>query len=94
MIIQYAITQEQTSQRLRLGIGEYGRIAMSEEYIRDLQMKAKSVDKMLEDIKAEIAEFEEEVFHRPNTDYEAYACVRHCLDIIDKHMRGGKNDRL
>ena len=65
---------------------------MSEEYIRDLQMQSRAVDKVLEEIKAEIAEFEEEVFHRPNTNYEAYACVRHCLDIIDKHIGGGKNE--
>lgn len=42
--------------------------------------------KVIEDIKQEIEDFEEEVFHRPNTDYEAYASVRHCLDIIDRHI--------
>ena len=49
---------------------------------------------VIEDIKAEIQDFEEDVFHRPSTNYEAYACVRHCLDIIDKHLSGNEGDRL
>lgn len=44
----------------------------------------------IEEIKAEIEEFREETFHRPNTDYEAYASIEHCLEIIDKHIGGDK----
>ena len=51
---------------------------------------AKSV--FAEEIKQEIYDFEEEVFHRPNTDYEAYASIRHCLDIIDNHLKGEQNE--
>lgn len=39
----------------------------------------------LDKIRAEISDFEEEVFNRPNTDYSDYAAVRHCLEIIDKY---------
>lgn len=39
----------------------------------------------LDDLRAEISDFEEEVFQRPNTDYSDYAAVRHCLEIIDKY---------
>lgn len=38
-------------------------------------------------IRAEISDFEEEVFNRPNTDYSDYAAVRHCLEIIDKYKK-------
>ena len=41
--------------------------------------------KVLDKIRAEISDFEEEVFNRPNTDYSDYAAVRHCLEIIDKY---------
>jgi len=40
---------------------------------------------ILEKIRAEISDFEEELFHRPNTDYSDYAAVRHCVEIIDKY---------
>lgn len=40
---------------------------------------------VLDKIRAEISDFEEEVFNRPNTDYSDYAAVRHCLEIIDKY---------
>ena len=40
---------------------------------------------VLDKIIAEISDFEEEVFQRPNTDYSDYAAVRHCLEIIDKY---------
>ena len=39
---------------------------------------------ILDKIRAEIAEFEEEVFHRTE-DYSDYAAVRYCLEIIDKY---------
>lgn len=39
----------------------------------------------LDKIRAEIMDFEEELFHRPNTDYTDYAAVRHCVEIIDKY---------
>ena len=40
---------------------------------------------VLDKIRAEIMDFEEELFHRPNTDYSDYAAVRHCVEIIDKY---------
>ena len=40
---------------------------------------------VLDKVRAEISDFEEEVFNRPNTDYSDYAAVRHCLEIIDKY---------
>lgn len=40
---------------------------------------------VLDKIRAEIMDFEEELFHRPNTDYTDYAAVRHCVEIIDKY---------
>ena len=40
---------------------------------------------VIDKIRAEISDFEEEVFNRPNTDYSDYAAVRHCLEIIDKY---------
>lgn len=40
---------------------------------------------VLDKIRAEISDFEEEVFQRPNTDYSDYAAVRHCLEIIDRY---------
>lgn len=43
---------------------------------------------VLDKIRAEISDFEEEVFQRPNTDYSDYAAVRHCLEIIDKYREG------
>lgn len=45
-------------------------------------------EERIDAIREEISDYEEEVFHRPNTDYEAYAAVRYCLDIIDKHCGG------
>ena len=57
-------------------------------------VKATNVDcgvvweERIDAIREEISDYEEEVFHRPNTDYEAYAAVRYCLDIIDKHCGG------
>lgn len=41
--------------------------------------------KVLDKIRAEIMDFEEELFHRPNTDYTDYAAVRYCVQIIDKY---------
>jgi len=40
---------------------------------------------VLDKIRAEIMDFEEELFHRPNTDYSDYAAVRHCVEILDKY---------
>lgn len=40
---------------------------------------------ILDKIRAEIMDLEEELFHRPNTDYTDYAAVRHCVEIIDKY---------
>lgn len=40
---------------------------------------------VLDKIRAEIMDFEEELFHRPNTDYSDYSAVRYCVEIIDKY---------
>lgn len=54
---------------------------------RDCDRLCKALDNenVLNKIRAEISDFEEEVFQRPNTDYSDYAAVRHCLEIIDKY---------
>lgn len=54
---------------------------------KDGKEKAKPLEQepVLDKLRAEISDFEEEVFNRPNTDYSDYAAVRHCLEIIDKY---------
>jgi hypothetical protein len=47
--------------------------------------KIREQESVIDKIRAEIMDFEEELFHRPNTDYSDYAAVRHCVEIIDKH---------
>ena len=47
---------------------------------------------MLTDIQLEIEEYREEVFHRPNTDYEAYAAVDHCYDMVEEKINALKGD--
>ena len=47
---------------------------------------------VLQDIRHEISDFEEDVFHEPNTDYRAYAAVRHCFDIVDKRIKEYTNE--
>ena len=54
----------------------------------DRLCKALDNENVLGKIRAEISDFEEEVFQRPNTDYSDYAAVRHCLEIIDRYMKG------
>lgn len=44
----------------------------------------------LEDLKAEMEDFSEEVFHRPNTDYSDYAAVVHCMDMVQARIDGIK----
>lgn len=51
------------------------------EWLKELKGSRMVLDK----IRAEIMDFEEELFHRPNTDYTDYAAVRHCVEIIDKY---------
>ena len=53
----------------------------------DMAIKALKQYGVLQEIRQEIADFEEEVFHEPDTDYKAYASVRYCCDIIDKHIK-------
>ena len=50
----------------------------------EMAFKALEQEPILDKIRAEIEEFEEEVFYRTK-DYSDYAAVRHCLDIIDKY---------
>lgn len=56
----------------------------AEVIISQLRADRDRLQNALDSIRDEIAEFEEEVFHRPNTDYSDYAAVRHCLEIVDK----------
>lgn len=51
----------------------------------EIAVKALEQEPILDKIREEIMDFEEELFHRPNTDYTDYAAVRHCVDIIDKY---------
>lgn len=53
-----------------------------------MAIEALKQDSILYKIRAEIMDFEEELFHRPNTDYTDYAAVRHCVEIIDKYKAG------
>ncbi len=46
----------------------------------------------MDEIIEEINELEEELFYEPHTDYKAYAAVRNCLDIINKHLGKGQGD--
>lgn len=55
----------------------------NEEFL--MAIKALDQENILDKIRAEIMDFEEELFHRPNTDYSDYAAVRHCVEIIDKY---------
>jgi hypothetical protein len=66
-----------------------------EEYIKMQVNKQvnKQVNDMLDKIRAEIMDFEEELFHRPNTDYSDYAAVRHCVEIIDKYKAESEDER-
>lgn len=52
---------------------------------QQLYCDVNNMPNVLDKIRAEIAEFEEEVFHRTE-DYSDYAAVRYCLEIIDKYM--------
>lgn len=73
------------SLRSKLSKLRYKRQISDEEY-RELTAKLDGHDKeLLDKIRAEIMDFEEELFHRPNTDYTDYAAVRHCVEIIDKY---------
>lgn len=73
------------SLRTKLSKLRYKRQISDDEY-RELTAKLDGHDKeLLDKIRAEIMDFEEELFHRPNTDYADYAAVRHCVEIIDKY---------
>lgn len=50
-----------------------------------MAIKALEQELVLDKIKAKIAEYEEEVFHRTE-DYSDNAIVRHCLDITNKYI--------
>ena len=69
-------------------LGSYAKIQnWNDEYFEATNMAIKAIEQepILDKIRAEISDFEEEVFNRPNTDYSDYAAVRHCLEIIDKY---------
>lgn len=51
----------------------------------DMAIQALEQEPILDKIRAEIMDFEEELFHRPNTDYSDYSAVRYCVEIIDKY---------
>ena len=76
---------------------------MSEEYIRDLQMQSRAVDKVLEDIKAEIEEeygncdicewFNDYDYDENDiSEYRFVANIDDIIGIIDKHIGGEKNE--
>jgi len=50
-----------------------------------MALRALEQESIIDKIRDEIMDFEEELFHRPNTDYSDYAAVRHCVEIIDKY---------
>lgn len=80
------------SLRTKLSKLRYKRQISDEEY-RELTAKLNGHDKeLLAKIRAEIMDFEEELFHRPNTDYADYAAVRHCVEIIDKYTEEGSDE--
>ena len=54
------------------------------EWLKELKA-LKEQESIIDKIRVEIMDFEEELFHRPNTDYADYAAVRHCVEIIDKY---------
>ena len=62
------------------------------------QISEQIYKKAFEDIRAELTDFAEDEFHRPNNDYESWAAVRTCLNIIDKYdpSKAGKeqNERV
>ena len=64
---------------------KYLKYGLMPEWVWDMAIKALEQETYLDKIRAEISDFEEEVFNRPNTDYSDYAAVRHCLEIIDKY---------
>ena len=66
---------------------------MSEEYIRDLQMQSRAVDKVLEEIKAETYDLAQWYMEHDMEDIAQVICLD-VMAIIDKHIGGGKNDRL
>lgn len=82
-----ALKQEPCEDEIILTKEEYGQLLSNEfdnGYAKGYR-EALEQDSVLDKIKAEISDFEEELFHRPNTDYSDYAAVRHCLEIIDKY---------
>lgn len=64
---------------MTIELSEYVIDAIADAVVKKMQ------ESVLDKIRAEIMDFEEELFHRPNTDYADYAAVRHCVEIIDKY---------
>ena len=64
---------------------EIGGVAICEESFKKMKRLEDEINAVLDKIRAEIMDFEEELFHRPNTDYYDYAAVRYCVEIIDKY---------
>ena len=62
------------------------------ELLADVVEAEEEQDPILDKIRDEISDFEEEVFNRPNTDYSDYAAVRHCLEIIDKYKAESEDE--
>ena len=63
-------------------------LEQAQQAVRDLRkIWAEHLEQepILDKIRAEIAEYEEEIFHRTE-NYIDYAVVRHCLEIIDKYI--------
>lgn len=64
--------------------------SLERKKIREKQKKQAEINEVLDKIRDEIMDFEEELFHRPNTDYADYAAVRHCVEIIDRYTKDGE----
>lgn len=69
---------------VRIAITRMGLLRIPDEMQKKVD-KAIQSGTPLDKLRAEISDFEEEVFQRPNTDYSDYAAVRHCLEIIDNY---------
>lgn len=72
---------------LKMELGEQADVLyhLLTEQMTKAEIKALEQEPIFDKIRAEISDFEEEAFHRPNTDYSDYAAIRHCLEIIDKY---------
>lgn len=80
--------------QFRVDKGSNGQRDFLINYIEQLpSVTPQTNTEVLDKIRVEIMDFEEELFHRPNTDYADYAAVRHCVEIIDKYKAERVRDK-